>query len=161
MTKHEELVDTRVRDVLRTKGTLNETGDILTATPTDSVYDCIDAMVDRGIGSIVVMRDEEIAGIFTERDYMRDIALKGRSSPETEVREVMTKEVAVARKEDQLEDCLDRMTDLRCRHLPVVDEDGSLTDIISMRDCAEQIAESAQSGAMQLVNYVTGRYPKP
>lgn len=160
MTEPDELVDTRVRNVLRTKGTLNEKGDVLTADPTDTVYDCIDAMVDRGIGSIVVTEGNEIAGIFTERDYMRDIVLKGRSSPETEVREVMTEDVATARKGDRLEDCLDRMTDLECRHLPVVDEDGALTDIISMRDCAEQIAESAQSGAMQLVNYVTGQYPK-
>lgn len=159
MTKHEELVDIRVRDVLRTKGTLNEKGDVLTTTPTDTVYDCIDAMVDRDIGSIVVMRDEEIAGIFTERDYMRDIALKGRSSSETEVREVMTNEVATAGKDDQLEDCLNRMMELQCRHLPVVDEDDALTDIISMRDCAEQIAKSAQSGAMQLVNYMTNQYP--
>ena len=159
MTNHEELVDTRVRDVLRMKGTLEKKGYVLTAAPSDTVYDCIDAMVDRNIGSIVVMSDDEIVGIFTERDYMRDIALKGRSSPETKVREVMTREVATARKNDQLEDCLDRMTDLECRHLPVVDEDGDLTDIISMRDCAEQIAKSAQSGAMQLVNYVTGQYP--
>jgi CBS domain-containing protein len=159
MTDHEEIVDTRVRDVLRTKGTLKEKGDVLTAAPTDTVYDCIDAMVDRDIGSIVVTSDGDIAGIFTERDYMRDIVLEGRSSPETEVREVMTEDVATARKDDQLEDCLDRMTDLQCRHLPVVDEDGALTDIISMRDCAEQIAESAQSGAMQIVNYVTGQYP--
>lgn len=159
MTKHEELVDIRVRDVLRTKGTLTEKGDVLTASPTDTVYNCIDAMVERDIGSIVVMSDGGIAGIFTERDYMRDIALKGRSSSETEVRKVMTKEVATAKKDDQLEDCLSRMTELQCRHLPVVDEDGALTDIISMRDCAEQIAESVQSGAMQLVDYMTGRYP--
>jgi len=161
MPDHEELVDTRVRDVLRTKGTLDEQGDVLTAAPTDTVYDCIDAMVDRDIGSIVVMDDDGIAGIFTERDYMRDIVLEGRSSPDTEVQEVMTKDVATARKDDELEDCLDRMTALKCRHLPVVDEDGALTDIISMRDCAEQIADSAQSGAMQLVNYVTGQYPTP
>jgi len=160
MTDHEELVDTRVRDVLRTKGTLKKKGDVLTAAPSDTVYDCIDAMVDRDIGSIVVMSDDEIVGIFTERDYMRDIALKGRSSPETKVQEVMTSEVATARIDDQLQECLDRMTDLKCRHLPVVNEEGDLTDIISMRDCAEQIAESAQSGAMQLVNYVTGQYPK-
>lgn len=161
MENGQDLIDTRVRDVLRTKGTLEEGGNVLTAAPSDTVYDCIDAMVDRGIGSIVVTKDGDIAGIFTERDYMRDIVLKGRSSPETKVREVMTEDVVTAEAEDRLEGCLQRMTDLKCRHLPVVDEDGDLTDIISMRDCAEQIAEAAQSGAMQLVNYVTGQYPTP
>ncbi|WP_103020294.1 CBS domain-containing protein [Salinibacter altiplanensis] len=153
-----KLVETRVRDVLRTKGTLQQNGDVLTAGPTDTVYDCIDAMVDRGIGSIIVMENDEMVGIFTERDYMRDIALKGRSSPETEVREVMTQEVVTAEAGDQLRDCLDRMNTLQCRHLPVVDDEGSLADIISMRDCAQQIAASAESGATQLVNYVTGQY---
>jgi CBS domain-containing protein len=153
-----ELVETRVRDVLRTKGTLQQNGDVLTAHPTDTVYDCIDAMVDRGIGSIVITEDDEMVGIFTERDYMRDIALKGRSSPETEVQEVMTEDVVTAEAEDQLRDCLDRMNDLQCRHLPVVDDEGNLADIISMRDCAKQVAESAELGATQLVNYVTGQY---
>jgi len=161
MENGQDLIDTRVRDVLRTKGTLKEGGNVLTAAPTDTVYDCIDAMVDRGIGSIVVTEEGDIAGIFTERDYMRDIVLKGRASPETKVGEVMTEDVVTATAEDRLEDCLQRMTDLKCRHLPVVDENGTLADIISMRDCAEQIAEAAQSGAMQLVNYVTGQYPTP
>jgi len=159
MDAREEIVDTRVKDVLRTKGTLIEDGDVLTAAASDTVYECIDRMADHNIGSIVVTDGGEIAGIFTERDYMRNIALKGRTSKETEVREVMTEDVATVDADRQLEECLDLMTELRCRHLPVVDEDGDLADIISVRDCMKQISEAAKSEALQLRNYIAGQYP--
>ncbi|MFB6272865.1 MAG: CBS domain-containing protein [Salinibacter sp.] len=159
MTSHDELIDTRVRDVLRMKGTLGEKTDVLTATPTTTVYECIDRMAEKDFGSIVVMDDDGIAGIFTERDYMRKIALKGRTSDETEVREVMTPDVATVGTEKPLEECLDLMTELQCRHLPVVDEEGTLDDIISVRDCMRQISEAAKSEALQLRNYVTDQYP--
>ncbi len=159
MDTREEIVDTRVKDVLRTKGTLMEDADVLTAAPSDTVYECIDRMADHDIGSIVVMEGDEIAGIFTERDYMRNIALKGRSSDETEVREVMTEDVATVGTDKQLEECLNLMTELRCRHLPIVDDDGHLADIISVRDCMKQISEAAKSEALQLRNYIAGQYP--
>lgn len=159
MDTREEVVDTRVKDVLRTKGTLFDDTDVLTAAPSDTVYQCIARMADHDIGSIVVTNGEAIEGIFTERDYMRKIALKGRTSKETEVREVMTEDVATVGLDRQLEECLDRMTELRCRHLPVVNEDGHLTDIISMRDCMKQISEAAKSEALQLRNYIAGQYP--
>jgi CBS domain-containing protein len=159
MASSEQLIDTRVRDVLETKGTADEKTDVLTASPDAMVYDCIARMADNDFGSIVVMDEEEIVGIFTERDYMKNIALKGRSSDETEVREVMTTDVATVDAEKPLEECLDLMTDLSCRHLPVVDEDGALDDIISVRDCMRQISEAAKSEALQLRNYVTGQYP--
>jgi len=158
MDTREGIVDTRVKDVLRTKGTLIEDADVLTAAPSNTVYECIDRMADHDIGSIVVMEGDEIAGIFTERDYMRNIALKGRSSDETEVREVMTEDVATVGIDKQLEECLNLMTELRCRHLPVVDDDGHLADIISVRDCMEQISEAAKSEALQLRNYIAGQY---
>jgi CBS domain-containing protein len=83
-------VDTCVRDVLRTKGTLVEDTDVLTATPSTTVSDCTAAMAENDFGSIVVVEGESIVGIFTERDYMKKIALKGRSSDETAVGRVMT-----------------------------------------------------------------------
>lgn len=159
MDEREELVDTRVKDVLRTKGTLREDTDVLTAAPTTMVYECIARMAERDFGSILVMDGDAIAGIFTERDYMRNLTLEGRGSKETEVQEVMTDDVVTVDPETQLERCLDLMTEIKCRHLPVVDEEGQLTDIISMRDCAQQISEAARSEALQLRNFVTGQYP--
>lgn len=154
-----ELIDTRVEDVLRTKGSFEGETDVLTAAPSTSVYDCIAQMAERDIGSVVVVDDGAIAGIFTERDYMRKVALKGRSSDETAVEEVMTRDVVTVRAEKSLEDCLDLMTDLKCRHLPVVDADGALNDIISARDCMQQISEAAKSKALQLRNYMEEKYP--
>ena len=159
MDERHELVDTRVKDVLRTKGTLHEDTDVLSAGPTTTVYDCIDRMAARDFGSILVMDGDDIAGIFTERDYMRNLVLEGRRSKETEVQVVMTDDVVTVNPETQLEKCLDLMTEIECRHLPVVDADGDLTDIISMRDCAQQISEAAKSEALQLRNFVSGRYP--
>ncbi len=159
MDEREELVDTRVKDVLRTKGTLREDTDVLTTAPTTMVYECIARMAERDFGSILVMDGDTIAGIFTERDYMRNLTLEGRSSKETEVQEVMTDDVVTVDPETQLEQCLDLMTEIKCRHLPVVDEEDQLTDIISMRDCAQQISEAARSEALQLRNFVTGQYP--
>ncbi len=159
MDTREQLVDTRVKDVLRTKGTLAEETEVLSAAPATQVYDCIDRMAAHDFGSILVMDGETIAGIFTERDYMRNLALEGRDSKETEVQEVMTHDVVTVTPDTQLEKCLDLMTEIECRHLPVVDEDGALTDIISMRDCAQQISEAAKSEAFQLRNFISGTYP--
>lgn len=159
MTHEADFPDTSVEDVLETKGTLEDPPNVLTAPPSDSVYDCIDRMTERGIGSIVVMDDEEIAGIFTERDYMRKMELEGRRSQETPVRAVMTEDVMTVGPDRSLEDCLDLMQDLQCRHLPVVDADGQLSDILSMRDCMQQITEAAKSKALQLINHMRDKYP--
>lgn len=153
-------VDTRVRDVLRTKGTLDSDADVLTASPSTTVYDCIAEMAENDFGSIVIVEGRTIVGIFTERDYMKKIALKGRSSDETKVSEVMTRDVVTVETEKPLEDCLDLMDELGCRHLPVVDEDEQLDDIISVRDCMQQISEASKSEALQLRNYVQGQYPQ-
>ena len=123
------------------------------------MYDCIARMSEHDFGFILVMDGDNIEGIFTERDYMHDLVLEGRSSEETEVQVVMTDDVATVDPETQLEDCLDLMTEIECRHLPVVDEDGQLTDIISMRDCALQISEAAKSEALQLRNFSRAGIP--
>lgn len=159
MTTRDGPLDTRVRDIIQSKSALTESGGVLTTEPTATVYECIDRMVDRDVGSIVVMAGEEIAGIFTERDYMRNIALKGRSSDETEVQEVMTSDVATVGPDDPLEDCLEVMTTLRCRHLPVVNEDDELIGIVSIGDGVKRIVKNAESETSRMQDYVTGRYP--
>lgn len=153
-------LDTRVKDIVQSKSTLTESGGgVLTAKPSATVYECIDRMVDRDVGSIVVMEEDAIAGIFTERDYMQSIALEGRSSKETEVREVMTSDVSTVTPNEPLEDCLELMTKLRCRHLPVVDDDGDLLGIVSIGDGVKQIILAAHQETDRLRRYVTGSYP--
>lgn len=135
MDAREGPLDTRVKDIVQAKDTLTDADGVLTAHPSATVFECIGRMVDHDVGSIVVMDDGAIAGIFTERDYMRSIALEGRSSRETAVREVMEPEVAKVGPEKPLVDCMHLMTKLRCRHLPVVDAEGGLRGIVSIGDC--------------------------
>jgi CBS domain-containing protein len=151
-------LDTRVKDIVRSKSALTDDGGVLTTVPTATVYACIDRMVERDVGSIVVMEGETIAGIFTERDYMSSIALKGRSSENTEVQEVMTSDVATVDPEKPLEECLQIMTELRCRHLPVVQGD-ELVGLVSIGDCVKRIIDTAQAETDRLRKYVTGTYP--
>lgn len=152
-------LDTRVKDIVQSKSALTEEGGVLTTEPSATVYECIERMVDRDVGSIVVMEGEAIAGIFTERDYMRNIALEGRSSEETEVQEVMTSDVSTVAPEEPLVECLHLMTQLRCRHLPVVDDEETLRGIVSIGDGVKRIVKTAETETARLQNYVTGSYP--
>jgi CBS domain-containing protein len=159
MDVREGPLDHRVRDIVHSKSALLESGGaVLTTTPSATVFDCIGRMVDRDVGSIVVMRDEEIVGIFTERDYMQSIALEGRSSRETEVGTVMTADVTTVGPEKPLDACLTLMTELRCRHLPVVD-DGELLGIVSIGDCVKEIVDNAHREIDRLRRYTDGSYP--
>lgn len=161
MSSDADFPDATVEDVLKTKGTLENPSNVLTASPHDSVYDCIERMAEHEIGSIVVTENGAIAGIFTERDYMRKVELKGRRSTETPVRAVMTKDVETVTPGRSLEDCLDLMHTLQCRHLPVVGPDERLSDIISMRDCMRRTKEAAKSKALELINHMRDKYPVP
>lgn len=159
MDTHEGLLNTKVRDIVRSKSDLSADGDVLTTPPSATVYECIERMVDRDVGSIVVMDGKHLAGIFTERDYMRNIALKGRSSKTTEVQEVMTSDLATVSPDKPLDECLTIMTKLRCRHLPVVNDDEDLVGIISIGDCVKKIVDTAELEAARLQQYVTRTYP--
>jgi CBS domain-containing protein len=153
-------LDTRVKDIVQSKTALtDDEGGVLTTEPSATVFECIDRMVDHDVGSIVVMDRDTIAGIFTERDYMQSIALEGRTSQETEVREVMERDVAKVGPEKPLEECMHLMTRLRCRHLPVVGEDEDLIGMVSIGDCVKRILDTAQAETDRLRKYVTGRYP--
>jgi CBS domain-containing protein len=152
-------LDTRVKDILQSKSALTESGGgVLTTEPSATVFECIGRMSNRDVGSIIVMDGEDIAGIFTERDYMQRIALEGRSSDETEVREVMQDDVKTVGPEKPLEECLHLMTKLRCRHLPVVDEEENLLGIVSIGDGVKEIIETAKQETDRLRRYVTGEY---
>ena len=151
--------DTHVKDIVESKSGPPDDSTVLTAEPSTTVYECIARMDDRGVGSIVVMDGDEIAGIFTERDYLGSIALEGRSSKTTPVEDVMTTDVNTVQPKKPLEECLHLMTEFRFRHLPVVDENESLLGLISIGDCVKQIVDTAHKETDQLRQYVTGTYP--
>ena len=99
----------------------NKGHEVLFVGPADTVYDAIKKMADKSVGSLVVLEDEKLVGIITERHYARNVILKGRSSQETTVREIMSTRVVCARPDQTVEECMAVMTDKAVRHLPVLE----------------------------------------
>ena len=139
-----------VRQLLDEKG-----HDIESIGPDDSVFDAIQKMADANIGSLMVVEDDRPVGIFTERDYARSVILKGKSSPTTPVREIMTSRVVYARPEQTVDQCMAVMTEKRIRHLPVM-RDEKLIGIISIGDLVKSIIADQQFTIEQLEHFIHG-----
>ena len=128
-----------------------------TIAPGASVFEALKLMADKGIGALVVTEGTSIVGIFTERDYARKIALMGRTSSVTLVREVMTTAVLFVRPDQTSEQCMQMMSTGRLRHLPVV-EGGNLVGMISIGDLVKDIISEQKFIIEQLENYITGSH---
>ena len=126
-----------------------------TVTPSTSVYDAVKRMAEKNIGALLVMEDVTIVGVVTERDYARKIVLMGRSSKETQVRDIMTFPVMYVRPDQTNEECMALMTDNRVRHLPVMDE-GKLIGLISIGDLVKDIISEQKFIIDQLEHYIAG-----
>ncbi|HWM27938.1 MAG TPA: CBS domain-containing protein [Woeseiaceae bacterium] len=129
--------------------------DVLSIGPDASVLDAIKLMSDKGIGALVVMDGDAMAGIVTERDYARKVILKGRASETTPVRDIMSVDVVTTSSHESVEKCMNTVTDLRIRHLPVVD-DGKVCGIISIGDLVKAIIADQQHAIEQLEHYISG-----
>ena len=139
-----------VKHLLNAKG-----GDVISIAPAASVFDAIKLMADRAVGSLLVMDDEKIIGIVTERDYARKVILLGRSSETTRVEQVMSTEVITATAEQTVRQCMTLMTEKRIRHLPVVAED-KVIGMISIGDLVQAIISDQQQEIEQLEQYISG-----
>ena len=126
-----------------------------TIAPTALVFDALKLMADKGIGALLVTEGEAIAGIFTERDYARKIALMGRTSSVTQVRDVMTSAVRFVRPDQTSEQCMQIMSNNRLRHLPVLNN-GKLVGMISIGDLVKDIISEQKFIIEQLEQYITG-----
>jgi CBS domain-containing protein len=122
--------------------------------PQASAYDAVAMMADKEVGALVVMEGESLVGVLSERDYARKVDLKGRSSRDTKIKEIMTSRVAYARPEQSVEECMAMMTEKRVRHLPVMDGE-KLLGIISIGDLVKAIIEEQQHVIEQLEQYIT------
>ena len=129
--------------------------DIISIKPEDSVLDAIRLMAEKGIGSLVVMEDQELLGIMSERDYARKVIIKGRSSESTAVSEIMTANVFTTSSSETVNDCMSVMTEKKIRHLPVV-EDNAVIGMISIGDLAKAIISDQQEEIEQLEHYISG-----
>ena len=123
--------------------------------PESTVFDAIKIMAEKNIGSLPVVDKGRLVGIFTERDYTRKIALAGKSSRDTKVTEITTKEVMTVTPDDSVEDCMRLMTDKRVRHLPIM-EGGNLVGIISIGDLVNWIISTQNAEIEQMERYIAG-----
>jgi len=135
---------------------LNEKGhQIFHIHPDASVFEAIQQMADKGIGALLVLDDQhQLVGILSERDYARKVILKGRSSKETPVRDIMTREVICASPRQTVEEAMALMTEKRIRHLPVMDKDHRLLGIVSIGDLVKSIIEEQRFIIEQLEHYI-------
>jgi CBS domain-containing protein len=129
---------------------------VYTIAPEASVLDAVQRMAERGVGALLVLEGEKIAGIVTERDYARKMILRGRSSNDTPVRDIMTSPVMYVRPDQSNEECMKLMTENRLRHLPVM-YDGKLIGLISIGDLVKDIISEQQFIIEQLEHYITGQ----
>jgi len=128
---------------------------VYSVAPAASVFDALQLMANKGIGALLVTEGESIVGIFTERDYARKIALMGRTSSLTQVRDVMTTAVLFVRPDQTSEQCMQIMSNNRLRHLPVV-EGGKLVGMISIGDLVKDIISEQKFIIEQLEQYISG-----
>jgi len=135
---------------------LDEKGhNVWSVHPDDSVFDAIRMMADKDVGALVVIENGRPVGIFTERDYARDVILKGKSSPRTPVRAIMATPIICARPEQTVEECMAVMTETRVRHLPIMHGE-QLVGIVSIGDLVKSIVADQKFTIEQLVHYISG-----
>jgi CBS domain-containing protein len=132
---------------------LNTQDPLWSLSPTDSVFDALQTLSDHDVGALVVLEQGKLVGILSERDYTRKIALVGKSSKETLVRDIMTAKVLTVDAHTRAEDCMALMSQKKIRHLPVVDGDKVL-GMISIRDLLDEIITDQEATISQLQSYI-------
>ena len=129
---------------------------IISVAPDTSVFDAIKLMADKMVGSLVVIQDDKLLGIVSERDYARKVIIRGRSSESTKVSEIMTADVITTTSAHTVNECMNQMTEKKIRHLPVV-EDNQVIGMISIGDLVEAIISDQQEEIEQLEHYISGQ----
>ena len=139
-----------VNQLLKVKG-----GQIFSVAPTDSVLRAIEIMATRHVGALLVMNQESLLGIISERDYARKVILKNRSSHDSPVGDIMTKNPMTVSSDATVHHCMEMMTEGRFRHLPVVDN-GRVVGVLSIGDLVKAVIEDQTQKIEQLERYIAG-----
>jgi CBS domain-containing protein len=141
----------RVKDILQEKGS-----QVYAVAPDATVYEALQQMAEENVGALMVMEGERMVGLISERDYARKIVLKGKFSKDVAVREIMSTQMVTIGPDEDVEGCMELMTDRRVRHLPVFD-DGRLIGLISIGDIVNTIIRHKEEIIEQLENYIKGK----
>lgn len=139
-----------VKDILKAKGTV-----IFSIKPGVDIYSALEVMVEKNVSALLVMEEEKLVGIFTERDYARKVVLKGKHSKDTKIEEVMTADLVTIEPESTIDECMRMMTSRFIRHLPVVEE-GKVLGIVSIGDVVKFIIEDQKTIIQHMENYISG-----
>lgn len=144
-----------IADILKEKGS-----QVFSISPNSTVYESIEKMSEKNVGALLVMDGEKLVGIISERDYSTKIILKGRTSKDTKVQEIMSEEVHCVTPKDNVETCMNVMTEGKFRHLPVLDNQKNVAGVISIGDLVKAIISKQKGEINTLRNYITtGGYP--
>lgn len=141
-----------VQDILNEKGS-----DVYSVGPKTTIFEAVQQMADKRVGALLVMDNDKPIGIVTERDYARKVALEGRSSRDSLVKDIMSTRVLCVNPHRTIEDCMALMTDKRARHLPVVDH-KHVIGVISIGDLVKAVIAEQKFVIDQLHDYITGSH---
>jgi CBS domain-containing protein len=146
-------------DVSGTIGAIlnHKSGEVFSISPDAMVFEAIEMMDNKNVGALLVMEQDQLLGIISERDYTRKVFLRGKRSRETKVTEIMSTNVTVTHPREPVEKCLRLMTDKRVRHLPVLDGD-KVVGVISIGDLVKHIISCQSAAIAHLENYIHGGY---
>ncbi len=148
---------------MKTTGTIGailakKGSEVWSISPTATVYEAIELMAEKNVGALLVMKDDRLEGIISERDYTRKVMLKGKASKNVQVQEIMTKALVTVTLQHSVEECMRLMTDKRVRHLPVL-ENEKVVGVVSIGNLVNWIISSQHATITHLEDYITGKYP--
>ena len=139
--------------ILKRKGS-----EVSSISPHATVYQALEKLAEKNIGALVVIDGTDLVGILSERDYVRKVILKGYSSKQLKVSEIMSSPAVTVNPKATIDECMQRMTERRCRHLPVVEE-GKLVGVVSIGDLVNWIITAQDETIHHLEDYITSKYP--
>ena len=139
-------------------GVLNQkSGEVYSVAPDAMVFEAIKLMAEKNVGALLVMKGQKLVGVLSERDYTRKVFLRGKSSKETRVDEIMSKDVFTITAQDGVDKCLAVMTDKHIRHLPVL-ESGKVVGVVSIGDLVKHVISCQSAAIAHLESYIAGGY---